>query len=179
MSRAITALVLLALIAATGYNYLRIRSLETKNQQLRAEVYGVMDEPEEPIEVADIMTKLQRYMNKMWFAQSNSNWELTEFYIEEMEETMELLSASEVIEDNIDISGLMVKFGLNPLGKHEHIVKQKNVQLARSSYTDLVSNCNNCHKLSKHSFVIITEPVTPVYDNQDYSGANTTSGVSN
>ncbi len=175
MNKVISAIVLLALIAAIGYNYLRIRSLESKNQQLRRVVYGIIDEPEEAIEVADIMTKLQRYMNKMWFAQLHSNWPLIEFYIEEMEETMEVLSTSGVIEDNIDISGLMVKFGLNPLGKYKHTVEKRNLEEVTESYTNLVSNCNNCHKLSDHPFVVIIKPVTPVYDNQDYAGSKITS----
>ena len=175
MNKAVSAVVLLILVSVITYNYLRIASLEAENRRLAALVQVMNEVEKEEIEVADIMTKLQRYMNKMWFAQMHSNWPLTEFYIEEMEETMELLSASGVIEDNIDISGLMVKFGLNPLGKFKHIVEKRNLEEITESYTDLVANCNNCHKLSDHSFVVITEPVTPVYDNQDYTGADLTS----
>ena len=174
MNKAVSAVVLLILVSVITYNYLRIRSLEVENKRLTQLVQAANETPEEQIEIADIMTKLQRYMNKMWFAQLHSNWPLMEFYIEEMEETMELLSTSGVIEDNIDISGLMVKFGLNPLGKFKHVVEKQNLEQVRDTYDDLISNCNNCHKLSGHSFVVITQPVTPVYDNQDYAGADPT-----
>ena len=87
---------------------------------------------------------------------------------------MELLSSSGVVEDNIDISGLMVKFGLNPINKYKHILEKRDLSAIADSYSDLVSNCNNCHKLSDHNFVVITQPTTPVYDNQDYTGVHST-----
>jgi len=63
--------------------------------------------PAEPIEIADIMTKLQRHMNKLYFAGENQNWDLAAFYLEEVEETVKGVANKNIMEGQVNVSGLM------------------------------------------------------------------------
>src|SRR5947208_2029132 len=63
--------------------------------------------PETPVEIADIMTKLQRHANKLYFAGKFENWPLADFYVEEIEETVNDVARKEIMDRQVNISGLM------------------------------------------------------------------------
>jgi hypothetical protein len=126
------------------------------------------EDDHEEIELAVYMGRLQLFSNKLWFAGKNSNWELAEFYIEEIEETMEEVAEHEIIEDGVKVHEQMVAWGLPAIKSLEDEVKQKNLQGFELKYNALVSACNSCHQASKHGFIKIKIPDSPVFTNQIY-----------
>ena len=125
-------------------------------------------EKPEKIELGDVMTKLQRHSNKLWFAGINENWELTAFYIEELEESFEELSGKDIEENGVNISLLSDQMGLGSIKPIENSVKSKNIDEFRKSYIQMVNQCNACHIATKYGFVIIKPPLSPLFDNQEY-----------
>lgn len=124
---------------------------------------------EEEYEIADVMTKVQRHFNKLYFAGSNENWELAEFYIEETEEAMEGLAEADVVEDGVNVSALVMTKGFAPLEQVEAAVKAQDKTAFLEAYTLQTEQCNSCHALTKHAFIKIKVPETPVFDNQVYT----------
>src|SRR5262249_9077454 len=128
----------------------------------------VQEEKQVEIEVADEMFKFQRHFNKMWFAGNNSNWPLTQFYIHELEETMEKLEHANVVDEGNNISELVKSMAMPFLKDLKTSVQQKSVKDFKESYMVMVNACNSCHVATSHDFVVIKVPETPVMDNQVY-----------
>ena len=110
MNKTVSAIVLLILASVITYNYLRINSLDAENQRLIQLVQASNEAMEEEIEVADIMNKLQLYMNKIWFAQLHSNWPLIEFYIENKSDRNTLFNLNTDYFEDIDDPKIIKRF---------------------------------------------------------------------
>lgn len=121
-----------------------------------------------PIEVADVMTKLQRHANKLYFAGERQNWKLADFYVEEIEETAKAFSKLDVMHGQVNVSGLMGALILPEIEELERAVSEADSPAFRKHYQTLISNCNACHTAANLPFIVIQDPKTPVYDNQRY-----------
>ena len=122
----------------------------------------------EPIEIGDIMTKLQRHANKLYFAGEHRNWELAAFYLEEVEETVKGIANKEIMEGQVNISGLMQALLVPEVETLEEKLQHQNVDEFRKQYSSIIKGCNTCHELTKHRYLKIIEPRTPIFDNQVY-----------
>lgn len=162
--------ILVMLVVVVIFNFFQIQTLKVENAHLE-NLIEKQSAPEE-IEIADVMAKLQRHMNKLWFAGNEENWDLAGFYVHELEEAMHEISDGNVVEDNIQLSPMMDKYGLLPLNGLEKSIKEKNKEELIATFNESVIACNNCHKLSQHSFIQITIPESPALDNQQYTPIN-------
>jgi muramidase (phage lysozyme) len=115
------------------------------------------------------MNNLQRHSNKLWFAGSAQNWELAQFYVHELEESMEKVEQANVFEDGIALSPLMRNLGLKSLENLEEAIKNKESKAFDEAYDLMVANCNSCHNAAKHPFIVIQKPKNPAFDNQIYT----------
>jgi hypothetical protein len=118
------------------------------------------------IELAVYMGRMQLFMNKLYFAGINNNTELVNFYVHELEEAMEEIEHAKVVEDGVNISANIQLFGINQLENMEKSLAEGSD--FKTAYTGLVASCNNCHVASKYPFIVIKEPINPVFDNQVY-----------
>lgn len=125
------------------------------------------DEHEESVDLIMLMGRLQLFMNKLYFSGINNNGPLSEFYIHEIEETMEEIAEGEVTHEGVDISANMESFGLAPLENLERAIESG--KDFKDAYNGLVSSCNACHQASKYPFIIIKEPTNMIFDNQVYT----------
>ena len=154
--------VLLALIISLS-NYLNLRSLKNSIAESESsESDKVQPKKHEDIELGDVMTKLQRHSNKLWFSARAGNWQLAKFYIHELEETFEILSEGEIVDEGVDISMLTKSMGIGPLNQVEKAIDGQDSTAFLSSFENLTRNCNSCHQSSNHPFVVIKTPTIPV-----------------
>lgn len=136
----------------------------------KEEHHGHEDEHEEDeVEVSNIMTNIQRHFGKLYFAGKAENWELAEFYAHEVEEAMEELEESHVVEDGINISQFMKIMGLTPLEHLDEAVDKKDITEFNAAYTAQIAQCNACHAATKHAYIQIKEPERPVFSNQIFT----------
>jgi len=171
---AITATVLLS-----TYLLFHVAELEKQTKALKASLnLALADKPktQEPVELADVMEKLQRHSNKLYFAGRSENWDLAAFYLEEIEETVKGIEKKDVMEGQINISGLMQGLILPEVEKLETAVKSKDNQSFQKQYHALTSSCNACHVTANHPYIVIQAPHVPVMDNQQYEPIRAVAG---
>lgn len=125
-------------------------------------------EEHEHHELVESMGHIQRYMNKLWFAGKEENWELADFYTHELEETMEELVQGEIEEDGHNISVLVETMALPSLERLEEVLKAKDSGAFEGEYLGLVNSCNSCHQVTDHGFLKMQQPTTPAFTNQVY-----------
>ncbi len=119
--------------------------------------------------VPDLMNRFQRYANKLYFAQKFENWPLINFYLEEIEETAKEFARENVMHGQVNISGLMGALIVTEIEDDVEVTASKKDPTAfRKSYHTLMANCNGCH-VAVNVPIVITDPQTPVFDNQRYA----------
>lgn|SRR5690554_4469067 len=114
--------------------------------------------------IGDLMGKLQWHHNKLWFAGVNENWELAEFALHELEETLEDLE--DFHGDRSELQTLSMIFP--PLELVHEQVEEQNLEEFKKGYLILTNTCNSCHDASGFGFIEMAIPTTPAFSNQVY-----------
>ncbi|HEY2952878.1 MAG TPA: hypothetical protein VGK40_09860 [Verrucomicrobiae bacterium] len=176
----ISTLGIVAVAGVLTYLLVQVAGFKKETVALRASLAAAMNRPapalpaahprppQEPIELADVMTKLQRHANKLYFAGKLENWKLADFYIEEIEETVKAIAKKDIMEGPINISGLMSGLILPEIEELERVASQSDVPGFEKHYKALVTACNACHVAANKPYIVIDQPRTPVFDNQHY-----------
>lgn len=121
------------------------------------------------IELAVYMTRLQRYLEKAYWSANANNTALHEFYIHEMEETMEQVQEAGLVEDGVNISYNMLQFGIKSLETYEARVKEDGIASVPDHFQNLINGCNGCHLTSKKGFIQIQVPTVNQYNSQKFT----------
>ncbi len=169
----VTATVLTVLLTQTIALRRETRTLKASLEEiLKRPVAQPLPPPPEPppptVEVADVMNKLQRHANKLYFAGQHENWKLADFYVEEIEETAKAFSKMNVLHGQVNVSGLMGALVLPEIVELERAVSEADGPAFRKHYQALIVSCNACHTAARLPFVVVQDPKTPAYDNQRY-----------
>lgn len=113
----------------------------------------------------EFMSNIQIHHSKLWFAGENENWQLADFEIGEIMESLEDIKQYETERKE----SAMIPM-LNPaLDSINESIKQKNKSMFRSSFTLLTNTCNNCHKAAGFGFNVVKIPDSPPFTNQIFS----------
>ena len=112
--------------------------------------------------VGEFMLAIQMHHAKLWFAGKNSNWELANFEMEEIQESLDDIKT--YCADSPSIKPLLMIFP--PLDSVRSAIKTKNIESFKSSFNFLTNTCNNCHKEANHPFNVIKIPDNPPVTNQ-------------
>lgn len=134
--------------------------------ELENKLNNISHPEEEEIELAIYMQRMLTYTNKLWFSGQSGNKDLAHFYVHELEESMEEIYDAQTTYDGVEISPLMKQFGIKAVETFE-----ENMDAGKDfaeSYQLLITQCNNCHNSSKHSYIEIITPKSPAFDNQAY-----------
>jgi hypothetical protein len=110
------------------------------------------------------MTAIQVHHAKLWFAGLNQNWELADFEVNEIKES--IADINKYCTDRPEIQSLPMI--LPAFDSVSSAIKQQNARLFKLSFTILTNTCNNCHTLTKHGFNAIQIPDKPPFSNQDF-----------
>ncbi len=164
--------IILSLIAA----YLLFQNIQLQSQvdryvktPVKTDSTKTTEEEEEEFEVAPLMGRMQIYANKLWFAGDGGNWDLAAFYFEEIEEVMEEIEKTDAKENDVSLSTAVKEWGLTPLENLEKAIVAKDKKLFSLEYTNMTINCSGCHVATKHPYIKIIQPTTPIFTNQKYS----------
>ena len=110
----------------------------------------------------EFMSGIQVHHAKLWFAGINNNWELADFEIHEITESLESLQKFQP--ERKEVASLPM---LNPaIDSLNTAIKNKNLVQFKSSYLLLTNSCNSCHKSVDYSFNEVKIPETPPFSNQ-------------
>jgi len=110
------------------------------------------------------MSSIQIHHAKLWFAGKNKNWELADFEIHEIGETLDAIKEYQnEREESKKID--MLKPALDAVND---AIQKKDSSLFNSSYILLTSTCNNCHKAVNFGFNVVKVPEIPPFSNQAF-----------
>ena len=112
--------------------------------------------------VGEFMSSIQMHHAKLWFAGKNENWELANFEMEEIQESLD--DIQQYCADSPSIKPLPMIFP--PLDSLRLAISEKNIGKFKSGFNLLTNTCNNCHKATNHAFNVIRIPDIPPVTNQ-------------
>jgi hypothetical protein len=138
----------------------------TNNQELQTRVDRLEKELAKTYKpgLGEFMSGIQVHHAKLWFAGQNQNWELADFELHEILESLD--DIKNFNNDRPEIKSLKMIY--SPLDSLDKAVKNKNLAAFKSDFFLLTTTCNNCHRDTEHGFNVIKIPETPPYSNQDF-----------
>jgi hypothetical protein len=118
--------------------------------------------------LGEYMMTNQAHHAKLWFAGTNKNWELADYELDEIEETLEDIVKYQPNFDKKPIAKLIPTYTNKPIEDLRLAIKDKNVEQFTKAYDGLTNACNACHQVTNHAFIQLQRPTSPAYTNQKY-----------
>lgn len=119
-------------------------------------------------ELSPYMALLQHHTHKLGLALQARNQPLASFYMEEVEETAEIIQKKFPTYDKLAVGQLMNAMLVPSLGPLDKSLKASNWAISNASYTKMIDSCNACHTAAQHPYLKITAPTQNPF-NQSFS----------
>jgi hypothetical protein len=116
--------------------------------------------------LGEYMTTIQLHAGKLRFAARASNWELAEYELDELKETMEAAKGLNVEKNGVKISNLLDAVLQTQVAELDKSIKNKSQTEFQKSYDETLSACNGCHTEAGYKFIHIVRPSAPPVSNQ-------------
>jgi len=116
--------------------------------------------------LGEFMTTIQLHAGKLWFAAKAANWDLAEYELDELKETMEAAKALNAEVNGVKISGVLDSVLQTQVAELDKSVKSKSQTEFQKSYDETLSACNDCHTEAGRKFIHILRPTAPPVTNQ-------------
>lgn len=147
----------------------KLNCLKNSNTEKDSTIGKTNPLEQEEFEAAPLMSRMQIYANKLWYAGDAENWDLAAFYFEEIEEVMEEIEKTDAEENGVSLSQAVNDWGLGPIENLEKTIVSKDKKTFFLEYENMIINCNGCHTTTKHPYIKIIKPTDPIFSNQKYS----------
>jgi Skp family chaperone for outer membrane proteins len=118
--------------------------------------------------LGDYMTTIQLHVGKVWFAAKASNWELAQYELDELKETMEAAKALNVEKNGVKISDVLDSVLQTQVAQVAESIEDKSAVEFQKSYDETLSACNGCHTEAGYKFIHIVRPSAPPVTNQSW-----------
>jgi len=149
MKSTIVALLLVLSLAANAFLWYRVDHLQTA---------GPSDAPHD-YPLGENMGYMQRYAEKLWYAGQAGNWDLAQYYRDEMQETAEDIAGAHVVKDGVQVSTTLNSLLPPVLAQVGTAIAAHDPAAFRQRYQTVIETCNACHVAAKHPFIHIAVPV--------------------
>jgi hypothetical protein len=116
--------------------------------------------------LGEFMTTIQLHVGKLWYAGKASYWELAQYELDELQETMESARTLHAVKNGVDISGVLDSVIQTQVAELSEAIKRKKQNDFVKAYDETLSACNGCHQESGHNFIQIVRPSAPPVTNQ-------------
>jgi len=114
--------------------------------------------------LGEFMMGIQVHHAKIWYAGKNQNWDLADFEVGEIKETLE--DVKKYCTDRTEIKSLPILYP--SLDSVSNAIKARNLKQFETSFALLTNSCNRCHQSTHHQFNVIKMPDTPPFTNQEF-----------
>lgn len=118
--------------------------------------------------LGEYMTTIQLHAGKLWFAAKAANWELAEYELDEMKETMETAKGVGGEKNGVKIAAVLDSVLKTQVAALSSAVKNGNAAQFQKSYEETLSACNGCHSDAGYKFIQIIRPAAPPVTNQRF-----------
>ncbi len=116
--------------------------------------------------LGEYMTTIQLHAGKLWFAAKAANWELAEYELDELKETMEAAKGLNAEKNGVKISNVLDSVLQTQVVELDNSIKGKSQTEFQKSYDETLSACNGCHTEAGYKFIHIIRPTAPPVTNQ-------------
>lgn len=134
--------------------------------QLQAKVDSLQKQLENSYKpgLGEFMSGIQVHHAKLWFAGLNGNWQLADFEVHEIEESLD--DAKTFCSERPELKSIdMINA---PIDSVNDAIKSQNIEKFKSSFAALTTTCNSCHRATEHGFNVVSIPTVPPISNQDF-----------
>jgi hypothetical protein len=118
--------------------------------------------------LGEYMTTIQLHAGKLWFAAKALNWELANYELNELKETMEAAKALNAEKNGVKISGVLDSVLQTQVAQLAEAIKRKSAAEFQKLYDETLSACNGCHTEAGYKFIHIVRPSAPPVTNQKW-----------
>ena len=118
--------------------------------------------------LGEYMTTIQLHAGKLWFAAKASNWELAEYELDELKETMEAAKGLNAEKNGVKISSVLDSVLQTQVAELDKSIKSKSPAEFQKLYDETLSACNGCHTEAGYKFIHIVRPSAPPVTNQKW-----------
>ncbi len=118
--------------------------------------------------LGEFMTTIQLHAGKLWFAAKATNWELAEYELDELKETLEAAKSLNSEKNNVKISNVLDSVLQSQIAQLAESVKHKSSSEFQKSYDETLGACNGCHTETGYTFIHIVRPSAPPVTNQKW-----------
>lgn len=144
----------------------------TRNSQETGRLQARVDSLQQQLKSAykpgfgEFMSAIQVHHAKLWFAGQAENWELANFEVHEIMESLENIEKYNADRPESAELGM-----INPAMDSVHqAITQKSATGFVRAFVMLTNSCNQCHRATHHQFNVIKIPETRPFSNQEYRG---------
>ncbi|MBS1528090.1 MAG: hypothetical protein JST19_20760 [Bacteroidetes bacterium] len=117
--------------------------------------------------LGEFMMGIQEHHAKLWFAGLDKNWELADFEVHEIGETIG--DIKQYCTDRPEVKSIGI---IDPaISSISSAIKQKDEEAFKKGFAALTDGCNNCHRDNNHGFNVITIPTGLPVTNQQFKPA--------
>ena len=118
--------------------------------------------------LGEYMTTIQLHAGKLWFAVKAGNWELAQYELDELKETMEAAKALNAEKNGVKISNVLDSVLQTQIAEMDKSLKTKSTTDFQKSYDETLTACNGCHTEAGFKFIRIVRPSAPPVTNQQW-----------
>jgi hypothetical protein len=118
--------------------------------------------------LGEYMTTIQMHAGKLWFAARATNWDLAQYELDELKETMEAAKGLNAEKNGIKISNVLDSVLQTQIAELDKSIKSKSHTEFQKSYDETLSACNGCHTEAGYKFIRIIRPSAPPVTNQQW-----------
>jgi hypothetical protein len=140
------------------------RQNSTSTQQLQSQIDSLNKQLNKAYKpgLGEFMSSIQVHHEKLWFAGMAQNWQLANFEIHEIMESVDDIKT--YASDRPETKNIIM---LQPaIDSLNFSIQQKDVQSFKKNFQLFTTTCNNCHVSVNYSFNQIKIPETPPFSNQ-------------
>jgi hypothetical protein len=122
--------------------------------------------------LGEYMSTIQLHAAKLWFAGQALNWKLSKYELDELAETVEAAEALHARRTDVDVSPVLQGVRLAQLPLFEQAIASQNHRAFSDAYSQVLTACNNCHRLAGYEFIHIVPPTREPVTNQRWKVGN-------
>ncbi|HVT85738.1 MAG TPA: hypothetical protein VHD35_11080 [Chitinophagaceae bacterium] len=112
--------------------------------------------------LGEFMSDIQVHHAKLWFAGMNENWDLADFEIHEIMESVDDIKKYET--DRSESKSVpMIEPAIDSLNI---AIQKKDLSQFKNNFLLLTNTCNKCHRAVNYSFNDVKIPESPPFSNQ-------------
>lgn len=119
--------------------------------------------------LGEYMSTFQLHMGKLWFATQASNWDLAQYELGELTETMVAAEVLHAIKNNVNTASVLQSVRGTQIPLLQKALGERSQRKFYDAYNQTLQTCNSCHRSVGFGFIHIIKPLSAPVTNQSWN----------